>query len=156
MLHLNYRWHWEHCGMTEVRVTGEMEMTHNAARISAATYPEIEAAHFISGCCYSFFVFIAQWFAYSSPVALQIASRAFEQLAWKMSAVNTVSLLDNGSPNPVLSVFFFFFKWVAETKTWWNGTVVLSISAHTQREDGRRGAEARDRKDFHVSQSLEH
>lgn len=60
MLHLNYRWHWEHCGMTEVRVIGEMEMTHNAARISAATYPEIEAAYFISGCCYSFFVFIAQ------------------------------------------------------------------------------------------------
>lgn len=46
--------------MTEVRVIGEMEMTHNAARISAATYPEIEAAYFISGCCYSFFVFIAQ------------------------------------------------------------------------------------------------
>lgn len=54
MLHLNYRWHWEHCGMTEVRVIGEMEMTHNAARISAATYPEIEAAYFISGCSYSF------------------------------------------------------------------------------------------------------
>ncbi len=39
--------------MNEVRVIGEMWMTHNAARISAATHPEIGAAYFIFECSYS-------------------------------------------------------------------------------------------------------
>lgn len=50
VFHLNYRWLLEHCGMTEERgvdLFGETQMTHNAACISAATYPEIGAAYFI-------------------------------------------------------------------------------------------------------------
>lgn len=47
MFHLNYRWLSAYCGMTEVRVIGQMWMTHNVASISAATHPEIGATYSI-------------------------------------------------------------------------------------------------------------
>lgn len=97
-------------------------------------------------------VFIPGWFVYSWTAALQIASRAFEQPAGKRrktSAVSAVCLLDNGSWNPVLISF-------NGIKTWWNGTVVLSVNSHRAQE--KRTARAREiaQKDFRVFHSLEH